>query len=292
MKTIAFLTCIFSLHFSIAQSLLNGSFEDNSLSYNTSFHYDFTSNSFSSSINNAYGISESDTLMLGMKKNLAYEGNWSLVMYKQLGLLNANTYDDDYVSLKLSEPLVQGQMYSIGFYIKKYNIYQFPNIGGPDGNQPIGVVIGYASDSTSGGVEIFQSEEPTSFDEWQYQSVQFKCFHTNINYITIGLNEPFICGPRYICQVVHFNFSTVTNIGEFEQINSLYPNPTQGIVHLQHPLASEVVLHDLMGKEQFRQTLTKKENSLNIEHLPRGIYLLSLWHEGQQLQQEKLFKIR
>jgi hypothetical protein len=84
----------------------------------------------------------------------------------------------------------------------------------------------------------------------------------------------------------------VTNIGEFEQINSLYPNPTQGIVHLQHPLASEVVLHDLMGKEQFRQTLTKKENSLNIEHLPRGIYLLSLWHEGQQLQQEKLFKIR
>ncbi len=79
---------------------------------------------------------------------------------------------------------------------------------------------------------------------------------------------------------------------EQEQFSSLYPNPTQGIVHLQHPLASEVVLHDLMGKEQFRQTLSKKENSLNIEHLPRGIYLLSLWHEGQQLQQEKLFKIR
>ncbi len=33
-------------------------------------------------------------------------------------------------------------------------------------------------------------------------------------------------------------------------------------------------------------------HSLNIEHLPRGVYLLSLWHEGQQLQQEKLFKIR
>lgn len=273
----------------MGQTLINGSFEDNTLNYNTSFHYDFTSESFSSMVNNAYGISENDTIMLAMKKGLAYEGNWSLVMYKQLKADDI-TYKNDYVAMKLSEPLVQGQMYSIGFYIKKYDIYQIP-IEGPGTNHPIGLKIGYSSDSTSGGVTVFQSEKPTSFDDWEYQSVNFKCFHTNINYITIGLNESSGCGPRYICQVDFFNFSTIADTDEYERNYTLYPNPTQGLVYLQHPKASEVVVHDLMGKEQFRQKLNpQQKNTLSIEHLPRGIYMLSLT-DNKNIWKQKVIKI-
>ncbi|MFL2569840.1 MAG: hypothetical protein ACJ0QH_03930 [Flavobacteriales bacterium] len=38
-----------------------------------------------------------------------------------------------------------------------------------------------------------------------------------------------------------------------------------------------MVLHDLMGKEEHRQAvLPQQNNSLNLEHLQRGIYLLRL----------------
>lgn len=292
MKYIHLIILLICCQCGLTQSILNGSFEGNTLSYSTSFHYGFTSESFSSVVQNAYGISENDTLKLGIKKGLAYEGNWSLVMYKQL-IGDDYNYKNDYVAMKLTEPLVQGQMYSISFYIKKYNIYQFPNTGPTTIDFPIRLKIGYSSDSTSGGVEVFQSEMPTSFDDWEYQNFQFKCYHTNINYITIGLGETSFCGPRYTCQVDFFNFSYVTDTDEYKKSTLLYPNPTaQGLVHLQHPKASQVLLHDLMGKEKFRYSLkTQQKNTLLIEHLPRGVYMLSLWHEGKMLRREKLMKL-
>jgi len=92
----------------LAQTILNGSFEDNTL--NNDFHYSFTSESFSTSVNNIFGFANNDTLTLCMKNGSSQEGQWNLILYDVLEGDNLN-YPDNFISLKLSQPLVVGKNY-------------------------------------------------------------------------------------------------------------------------------------------------------------------------------------
>ncbi|MBL6663003.1 MAG: T9SS type A sorting domain-containing protein [Flavobacteriales bacterium] len=272
----------------LAQTVLNGSFEDNSLDNN--FHYGLGTESFANNVNHAFAFCEDDTLTLAMNKKSAKDGDWSIILYENLGGDGLN-YSKNFISMKLSENLEVGKNYSISFYTKKYELNEIPYTSTLSSNMANGLEFGYSEDSSQVGVFVFNSSTPLSFDNWEYQYKEFKCYHDNINYLTFRLKEAIICGPRFICQLDHIVLSTLIGVNDSEHTSSLYPNPTEGRVQLQHPTATQIVLHDLMGKEQHRQAvLPQHNNSLDLEHLPRGIYLLSYWHQGQQLYHEKLLK--
>lgn len=85
----------------------------------------------------------------------------------------------------------------------------------------------------------------------------------------------------------------VTNVGVgidavrglAEQI-AIYPNPAQGIVYIESPVAVQVRLQQVSG-----QTVLHRENarSLNLSGLPAGMYFLSISdHQGRHLKTEKL----
>ncbi|MFK7920833.1 MAG: right-handed parallel beta-helix repeat-containing protein [Bacteroidia bacterium] len=73
----------------------------------------------------------------------------------------------------------------------------------------------------------------------------------------------------------------------------LYPNPAQDLLHLQmeanHPRFS-VSLVDLVGRTQLQSSLPPSQNqlSLNIAHLPAGVYLLQLKSVSQAVISRKV----
>ena len=55
---------------------------------------------------------------------------------------------------------------------------------------------------------------------------------------------------------------------------SVYPNPTEALLHVQAPLSSELVLMDMQGKSIVRHTSTAEETSLDLSSFAQGVYLL------------------
>jgi len=50
----------------------------------------------------------------------------------------------------------------------------------------------------------------------------------------------------------------------------VYPNPTQGVVHVENADGQEIVLYDALGK-WVTQT---KENYIDLSAYPKGVYML------------------
>ncbi|MGB2137258.1 MAG: hypothetical protein ACPHVP_00120 [Flavobacteriales bacterium] len=106
----------------LAQTVLNGSFEDNSLDNN--FHYGLGTESFANNVNHAFAFCEDDTLTLAMNKKSAKDGDWSIILYENLGGDGLN-YSKNFISMKLSENLEVGKNYSISFYTKNMNLMKY-----------------------------------------------------------------------------------------------------------------------------------------------------------------------
>ena len=63
-----------------------------------------------------------------------------------------------------------------------------------------------------------------------------------------------------------------------------YPNPTTGTIHFSKNMeeGSELVIYTLAQKEVFRKTIYPQE-SINIEHLAVGVYLVQVNHLMKKL---------
>lgn len=284
-----------------AQNIINGSFEDNTLSVD--FGYGFTAESFVNSVSNIYTFGSSDTLMLCMQKNDGYDGNWSLILYNDY-LLVEDSEDNNrphyVVSLKLSESLNLGETYKLSLYTKRHVISQFPPILAFAGDLSSSIRVGYANDSSSTNITYIDHsiEQPNSYNEWEHQSLEFICNHENINYITIETSPTTMCGPRYTCQIDYLNLESVSagQVGISESENKLdisfYPNPIRDFLHIDYSSSSEVILYDIMGKEKHRQKLSDaKTNTLLLESLTNGLYFLNIWQEDRLISQEKILKM-
>lgn len=69
----------------------------------------------------------------------------------------------------------------------------------------------------------------------------------------------------------------ITDVEESQSAIRLYPNPTHDKVLLQGETDSDIVVFDIKGRELMR--LPAGTQSIDIQHLPQGIYLL---HTGTQ----------
>jgi hypothetical protein len=56
--------------------------------------------------------------------------------------------------------------------------------------------------------------------------------------------------------------------------NIIYPNPTNGSVHVKGDTPEFVIVRNMEGKEQHNVVLQK--NEINLEHLAPGIYFIEI----------------
>ena len=75
-----------------------------------------------------------------------------------------------------------------------------------------------------------------------------------------------------------------------QQVFTLYPNPTSGILIIQgdgHLL--KVFIHNLVGNEVAIYEITDNKKTIDISHLPSGVYMVTLQNDKKQIT-EILFK--
>ncbi len=71
------------------------------------------------------------------------------------------------------------------------------------------------------------------------------------------------------------------------QVN-IYPNPTQGIVRISGKDLSTYKIHDFNGRALKEG---KANGDINIDHLPGGTYLLTIWDKNGNSKTEKIVKL-
>ena len=77
--------------------------------------------------------------------------------------------------------------------------------------------------------------------------------------------------------------TTVTDVEE-QSVTLLtgYPNPVISIIHIPNLNSySEAIVHDSHGQTHLKVSITPGTEALDLEALPRGFYVLSLWKHGQ-----------
>ena len=91
---------------------------------------------------------------------------------------------------------------------------------------------------------------------------------------------PLVLKDRY--KTVYSNFQYFGQAPE--KVITAYPNPTEGILNIgleNEEEALQVNVFDLTGKTRLNKSFTSTETKqLNIEALPKGIYLLQLQTEA------------
>ncbi|MDM1408512.1 T9SS type A sorting domain-containing protein [Myroides sp. DF42-4-2] len=79
---------------------------------------------------------------------------------------------------------------------------------------------------------------------------------------------------------------------------SLLPNPTTTVTTVVYKIGSSndnaqyLVVYDLLGVERYRQKINVKKTEivLEVSHLAKGTYLISLEADGKRIATEKLIK--
>ncbi|CAN5435711.1 hypothetical protein BH10BAC1_BH10BAC1_13980 [soil metagenome] len=76
------------------------------------------------------------------------------------------------------------------------------------------------------------------------------------------------------------NCSLPTPVGIIEHSKetqiSVFPNPTTGIVNIKTPFSEKTTIEivNILGKKMLQTTLSSSDSTLNLSHLPKGIYFL------------------
>lgn len=73
---------------------------------------------------------------------------------------------------------------------------------------------------------------------------------------------------------------------EFE----IYPNPANEILNVQTDVKSTVVIVDLQGRIHCSNDTSPGKSSINISHLPHGLYVVKLLQDGSQVSYRKFIK--
>lgn len=71
----------------------------------------------------------------------------------------------------------------------------------------------------------------------------------------------------------------------------IHPNPTNGVVYLEwhkQPNGGEVIVHDISGRVVLKTIPHSVNETLNLAHLRRGVYLISYQESGVKVWEEKV----
>jgi hypothetical protein len=106
-------------------------------------------------------------------------------------------------------------------------------------------------------------------------------FYTNAQLTTISLSLESPC--------------TSLSLNSNEELNefTIYPNPSNGVISIQstYNQIGSIKIYDLKGSLVFKSNLSEnkkvsKYKTLNVDHLPNGIYILSYKIDSRKISKK------
>ena len=185
----------------------------------------------------------------------------------------------DVLSLEIDVNLIQGETYEISYYDYSSDRWE---------NQPIPIEIGLSLDSTTFGDSIWSSVPKV--DTWTLRTFSFIAPNSG-KYLTVR-NEDFgsAIGWSFLDD---FQLNASVKVPEKESISELviFPTPCQNklIVSTDHGHKIQLFVYDISSKVVINQIL-QESAEINMEQVPKGVYIYKLCSEKGVLKQGKLIK--
>jgi hypothetical protein len=109
-------------------------------------------------------------------------------------------------------------------------------------------------------------------------------------YITVPANSCAFPSFATTKVTVHIVTAGVSTIGK-SSLYDVYPNPASNILHIDNVKNSiSYRLQNIVGQCMLQGTFTQKENTIQIQELPAGIYLLQLTNQEGQREGVRVIK--
>jgi len=136
-------------------------------------------------------------------------------------------------------------------------------------------------------------------DSWNYL---YDTNNPNFTYTPPSPGEYYLCLTSYdslqmVCDSTCFSVfsNSIASISEEDEIIvfDVYPNPTQGIIHLElsNDAISEVVLVDMTGAVILQKTINEATTEINLGDFPKGMYFIhALGRKGQRISSQKVLR--
>jgi hypothetical protein len=274
---------------SFSQTILNGSFELNSLTdCNSGVFYE---TNFLDQISFASIIPSEDFEVLIIHDTCHYmnnqlfhptgvpDGSFALALHAA-SFESGNLIFESAISLEFSEPLIVGETYELGFYKRKQDVV----IGEPQHyyNSPARFKIGISNNPMDFGTEIYYGEKATSI-EWEQDVFEFtptfSAEHLTIKVVPEeGHHNVFLD---------NFSFDPKVTVNELnEDVFELYPNPVLNTLYIKGDYTGVVKLHSMLGSTLVQQNKTDQQMQMDVSHLPSGIYFLQLGNSVHKIIKE------
>lgn len=225
---------------------------------------------------------------------------------------NDSTGTREYIYVELEDSLTQDSVYLVGFFFSAADEVSriTPNIGihffnnEPDTNLS---VLPYEPDYFVYDLNCIDS---VNISDWILVEKKYKakgdekflaigCFQSD-EIITANLIEnenSFYTGQTYLFIDDVFVYkseseepqdSTNVSIDEIQLDTKVYPNPTQGILHINIEESGSMQLFNLIGQEIESHPLNKGANKLNLKTREKGMYMYQIIANGIPVKKDKL----
>jgi len=103
---------------------------------------------------------------------------------------------------------------------------------------------------------------------------------------TVQTNEP----SYELSGTMNFTYSNIGISSPNKMPLKVYPNPTTGILFVECENFNTIRLYDIFGKEVLNQQGNGK-TAININHLPKGVYVVSVFLECKAMGNVKIVKL-
>jgi hypothetical protein len=250
------------------QTFLNGDFENNSVT--NCMINNITNQQFNTLMNDVKGIGLAETLDIFYDTNCpAYSSAQSGHYFVSLENNSSDSTQSTAISLKLSNALQVGEIYSLSFYVKG---------GGP-------IVIGVSDTDSSFGSVIYTS--PTVVNFWTLRTITFTAPLTG-EYVTVKYGS-FLGGALVDNFIIYSGLGIDGQTG-IEKLK-IFPNPFSNQITFTSSTneLSTISLYDLLGKQILQQSFSNS-TTINTEQLENGIYFYELENSKRILGKGKVVK--
>ncbi|KAF0232728.1 MAG: hypothetical protein FD181_3850, partial [Prolixibacteraceae bacterium] len=125
------------------------------------------------------------------------------------------------------------------------------------------------------GVNGFTDGNQIALKVWKNETNEESAIH-------IEATEGEMKYNRYLSVFVIINENQIVNgMSDFDLLNiNVYPNPANSVVNVSFSnlpeIDTEITLMDISGREIIRRTVENMKESMNIQHLPGGMYLVKI----------------
>jgi len=240
----------------------------------------------------AYGV---PTNFQGCEEPHTGEGYAGIYLYAP-GFKPEYSYRE-YLAVKLDEVLTEGQWYEVSFYISladRFSLavwaFQVAFLDSAYSTNHYHAFLPFTPQLTHTTGDFVTNYEGWQKIEWMYLAqgneryMYIGNFQSNAEINTLNVSDPDLqLTPHsyYFIDDVFVGFPTETSSGSIESAASqvkVYPNPAQDFIHVEiaNSEPADFIVWEYTGRTLLAGSLANQHNTINLETLSTGLYVLEI----------------